>query len=117
MVSKNRGCVHSPVKYEEIKEALAKERILFITGPKEYCKTFTAIRLLWEYYKKGEYEPKYIQAREEEKTKVRERLAAIENEVKPHHIVYFEDPFGKTKYQDDKQLEREIGSIIDTVNN
>src|SRR5262249_15375988 len=72
----------TPIEYDEIKDALEKDRIIFITGPREYGKTYTAIRLLWEYYNKG-YEPKYIQTREEEKGKVRERLAVIEVELRP----------------------------------
>lgn len=45
----------APLEYDEIKDALDKSRIVFITGTKEYGKTYTAIKLLWEYYRKEEY--------------------------------------------------------------
>ena len=35
--------------------------------------------------------------------------------MQPRHIVYFEDPFGKTEYERREGLEREIGTIIDMV--
>ena len=35
----------------------------------------------------------------------------------PKSIIYFEDPFGKVKYQSDEDLENEIGTIIDSIRN
>jgi len=101
-----------PVEYEDIKKTLKKDRFVIITGTPEYGKTYTAIKLLWEYYKKG-YEPKWIKGEEEpERREVRKRLEDIETELKPKHIIYFEDPFGKIKYEKREPLEREIGTII-----
>jgi hypothetical protein len=105
-----------PLEYDDIENALRMDRLVFITGTKEYGKTYTAVRLLWEYYLKG-YEPKYIRTKNEDKIYVRERLNTIESQLKPHHIIYFEDPFGKITYQQDEDLERDIGAIIDTVKN
>ncbi|MFN3527540.1 MAG: hypothetical protein ACK4YO_00340, partial [Candidatus Altarchaeaceae archaeon] len=42
-----------PDNYDEIKEKLEKERIVIIYGEKGYGKTYTSIRLLFEYYNKG----------------------------------------------------------------
>jgi len=42
-------------------------------------------------------------------------LENISAELKPGHIIYFEDPFGKTEYERREGLEREIGTIIETV--
>lgn len=107
-----------PLEYEDMARTLKEKKIVFITGTQEYGKTYTAVRLMWEYYNKG-YEPEWIKGRElTERVKVRERLENISAELKRGHIVYFEDPFGKTEYNKDERsesLERDIGTIIDTV--
>ena len=103
-----------PREYDELKKSLLDKGIVIITGTKEYGKTFTAIWLLWEFYKNG-YEPKYFQVRHEDKVEVRNRLSEIEAELEHKHVIYFEDPFGKLRYQSDEDIERDFGSIIDTV--
>jgi hypothetical protein len=104
-----------PLEYEDMAETLKEKRFVFITGTQEYGKTYTAVRLMWEYYNSG-YEPRWIKGGElTERIKVRERLENISVELKPRHIIYFEDPFGRTKYERREGLEREIGTIIDTV--
>jgi len=105
-----------PLEYEGIKRTLREKRIVLITGTQEYGKTYTAVRLMWEYYNR-EYEPRWIKGREgDERIKVRERLENIRAELKPGRIIYFEDPFGKTRYERRESLEREIGILIDTIN-
>ena len=104
-----------PIEYNDIKRTLEEKRIVFITGTPEYGKTYTAVRLMWEYFNKG-YEPRWIRGGEErERIWVREKLVDIRSELKPRHIVYFEDPFGKTKYERREDLEREIGTIINSI--
>jgi Mg/Co/Ni transporter MgtE len=104
-----------PLEYEDMARTLKEKRIVFITGTPEYGKTFTAVMLMWEYYNSG-YEPRWIKGGElTERIKVRERLENISAELKPRHILYFEDPFGRTKYERREGLEREIGTIIDSV--
>lgn len=106
-----------PIEYDNIKNSLNKNKIVFITGTAEYGKTFTAIRLLWEYYLNKGYEPGWIKGGEErQRIEVREKLEDIVMQLKPHHIFYFEDPFGKIKYEKRESLEREIGTIIDYIN-
>lgn len=106
-----------PIEYEEIIGALEGDRVVFITGTPEYGKTYTAVRLLWEYFIKG-FEPIWIEGGEEwERRNVRRRLEEIESELTPKQLIYFEDPFGKTKYESRESLEREIGTIIDTIRN
>lgn len=107
----------APIGYKEITRALETERVVFITGTREYGKTYTAVRLLWEYFLVG-YEPVWIEGGEEwERRNVRRRLEEIESELIPNRVIYFEDPFGKTKYESRESLEREIGTIIDTIRN
>ncbi|MBU7046556.1 MAG: TIR domain-containing protein [Theionarchaea archaeon] len=104
-----------PIEYKEIAEMLNEKRIVFITGPSEFGKTYTAVRLMWEFYSKG-YEPVWIKGGEQaERTIVRRRLEDIRAWIKPHNIIYFEDPFGRTRYERRESLEREIGNIIDGV--
>ncbi|MCK4736755.1 MAG: hypothetical protein KAT65_30145 [Methanophagales archaeon] len=104
-----------PLEYEDLKRTLREKRFLFITGTQEYGKTYTAVRLMWEYYNSG-YEPKWIKGGEQtERNEVRRKLEDISAELEPRHIVYFEDPFGKTKYEQREGLEREIEIIIESV--
>jgi len=104
-----------PLEYEELKSTLKEKRFLFIVGTQEYGKTYTAVRLMWEYYQQG-YEPRWIRGGDPpERAKLRQRLEKITSELKPRRIVYFEDPFGKEKYEKREGLEREIGTIIDSI--
>jgi hypothetical protein len=104
-----------PREYTDIKKLFLKKRIVFITGTQEYGKTYTAVRLMWEYFLKG-YEPRWYKGREkDERTQVREKLEQIKSELKPKHVVYFEDPFGKVRYEKRESLEREMGTILDCV--
>ncbi len=104
-----------PIEYNEIKEALEKDRIVFIVGTPEYGKTYTSVRLLWEYFSKG-YEPIWKRGDEEAlRLEVRDVLEDIESVLKPRRIIYFEDPFGKIKYEKRESLERDIDTIIETV--
>jgi hypothetical protein len=110
-----------PLEFEEIKESLRRDRIVFITGTKEFGKTFTAVRLLYEFFKEEGYQPRWIKERKEHgrlEGAGSEELAKImleEGYIKPHQIVYFEDPFGKTNYESYRDLENYIGSIIDAI--
>jgi len=104
-----------PVEINDIQKSLVTKRICFITGTQEIGKTYTAIRLMWEYYNRG-YEPKWVKGEERsQRIEIRERLENIKNELQPGSIIYFEDPFGKTQYEARQSLEREIGLIIESV--
>ncbi|MDY6966880.1 MAG: hypothetical protein SVM80_13105, partial [Halobacteriota archaeon] len=46
---------------------------------------------------------------------MRKRLENINSELRSKNIIYFEDPFGKTKYERRESLERDIDTIIDSV--
>jgi hypothetical protein len=104
-----------PSEYEEMARTLHERKILFITGTPEYGKTYTAVRLMWEFYNRG-YEPRWILGGESaERSEVRRKLEDIGAVLKPGRIIYFEDPFGKTRYERREGLEREIGTIVDNV--
>ena len=104
-----------PSEYEEMAKTLHERKILFITGTPEYGKTYTAARLMWEFYNRG-YEPRWILGGESaERSEVRRKLEDIGAVLKPRRIIYFEDPFGTTRYERREGLEREIGTIVDNV--
>ena len=106
-----------PDEFDEIKGKLKKDRIIFISGTAGYGKTYTTIRLLWEWYNKG-YTPKWIAGKEEkQRENVRDKLANIDAELKPRHIIYFEDPFGRTTYERRDDLKEKINNIINSIEN
>jgi CheY-like chemotaxis protein len=107
----------SPINYNEIKEELRKNRIVFITGTKEYGKTYVSIMLLWEYFNKG-YEPIMFRGDDKaQRIEGRTNLLDIEKNLEDGRIMYIEDPFGKTEYEGDETLRRYISTIIDTIRN
>ena len=106
-----------PNEYLEIREFFEDNNILILTGTAEYGKTYTAIRLLWEFYKKG-YNPNWAKGSDEkENNEAGKRLEDIKKELKSKTILYFEDPFGKREYQSRDALEREISIILSEIKN
>ena len=109
-----------PMEFEEISKMLENRRIVFITGTPEYGKTFTAIYLMWKYYNMG-YKPEWIRGRDKsERVEVRKKLQQMtgqELNQKAKKIIYFEDPFGKIKYEERYDLERKIVSILENIKN
>ncbi len=105
-----------PQCYEKIKEKLEKERIVIITGPPELGKTYTAVRLLWEYYL-NDFKPKWYLGEELiERKDSRQKLIEIQRELKQDNIIVFEDPFGKIEYENRDNLERMIGFLFNFIN-
>ena len=106
-----------PDEFDSIKTKLGKEKIVFITGSPGCGKTYTAIKLLWEYCKKG-YTPRWIAGAEgQHREAARKTIANIESELNPHYIIYFEDPFGKSEYERRDDLKDRINSIINVIKN
>jgi hypothetical protein len=102
-----------PKEYNEIKKVLENNKVVVITGNPESGKTFTAVRLLWEYYLKG-YQPIWESA-ENSLYEKKERFEKIESDLKEKQIFYFEDPFGENKYEKLELLEKKITTIIDKI--
>ena len=104
-----------PLEYCDIFNFLSEKRILFLTGSPEFGKTYTAIYLLFRYFEKG-YIPRWIHGEElHRRIEVRDALDNISAFLKPKHIIYFEDPFGKIEYEKRESLERDINTIINYV--
>jgi hypothetical protein len=100
-----------PIEYEEIERTLKQSRCIFITGSPEYGKTFTTIKLLWDFYNNSNYRPSYIEEGSKETTDVITKLVHQDKSLE-NNIIYIEDPVGKTEYKSNKQFEEYIGSII-----
>ena len=82
-----------PENYTEIVEILKKYSIVFIIGDAEMGKTYTAVKLLFEFYKEG-YEPQYIpeEDRKRQWSFIRHKRQELEGKA-----VYLEDPWGKVE--------------------
>ena len=102
-----------PQGYDEIKKHLKSDKVVIITDNPESGKTYTAVRLLWEYYLKG-YQPVWERGDNSLHEK-RKSLENIESNLKEKQIFYFEDPFGENKYEKMEFLEEKIRSIIDKI--
>lgn len=105
-----------PKEFSEIKTHLKNKRVIFISGPPEFGKTFTSIVLLWEWYKEG-YSVKWIQGDSiSEREKVRRLFGQSINSLNQNTIYYFEDPFGKTEYENSNgELESRIFEILGNI--
>jgi hypothetical protein len=68
---------------------------------------------LWEWYKK-DYKPKYVTQRSEELSDIISSLENLDGTLQKH-IIYFDDPVGKTKYEPNEKFERYIAAIIPTA--
>jgi hypothetical protein len=102
-----------PDEYRDMIKNLEKNRIIFLVGDPEIGKTFTAVRMMWEYFSKG-YKPIWYSGSEPiERTKARKIMS--ECGIAEHSVVYFEDPFGRTEFEDQAELRREIGSFVSRV--
>jgi hypothetical protein len=99
-----------PNEYESILNTLEQEKVLFLVGDPEIGKTYTATRILWEYYLKG-YNPVWNPGAEDQQRELaRQKLSefSIDNQT----VTYFEDPFGARKYEDNCELTK---TIINTI--
>ena len=106
-----------PHEYDEILNSLENERIVFLTGPPGYGKTYLTIRLLWLWYKKG-FNPIWIKGDESnERSEGRSFLEDIDANNDQKQIIYIEDPFGNIVYEKREKLSQEIDKKIDFIKN
>ena len=96
-----------PKNYNKIEDILKWHNIVFIIGNAETGKTYTAVKLLFEFFKEG-YEPVYIP--EEDR---REQWRYVRYEAKLEgKAVYLEDPWGKIEFVSGESFFRDIGNLI-----
>ena len=99
-----------PKSYDKITNTLKTHNIVFLIGDAEMGKTYTAIKLLFDYYRDG-YEPIYFREedRESQWTFIRERQGLAGK------AIYLEDPWDKVEFNATGSIFKEIGSLIREV--
>lgn len=100
-----------PIEYDRIKQLLEKAKIVFIIGDPGIGKTYTAVRLLKDYFHKG-FTPVWYAGLENFERVIQRQI--LEN-FKPEHrqIVYFENTFGRTIFERRDSLQQIFGPLID----
>ena len=86
-----------PNEYQEIKLSLDNKNVVLILGDPGIGKTYTAINLLYEYFKKG-YNIRWFYGLSKEEREI-QRDNLINFEPQDNEIVYFEDPFGRIQFE------------------
>ncbi len=106
-----------PREFCEIKKLLQDHKTTIIIGSPEFGKTYTAVRLLWEYHIKG-YNIKWKKGQfQDERIEQRKDLVDLEEALKPKSVYYFEDPFGRYEYEKNDLLESRLMQVISNVRN
>lgn len=90
-----------PTELQDIRNKLESEDLVFITGDPGTGKTYTAVKLLKEYFNNG-YNPIWLSGQEYDDRKTQRRImeSIVGNrDIPPNSVVYFEDPFGRTEFE------------------
>lgn len=101
-----------PLRFEDMKRDLRENRVIFLVSKSGYGATFTAIKLLWDYFQQG-YTPRWLYwCREPTKGRCSLDFAMnFKYQFPPKSVTYYEDPFGKEFFGRDK-----IIGVSDFVN-
>lgn len=94
-----------PHGFDEIISIISKNNIVIIIGDPEIGKTYTSIKLLFEYYNQG-LTPIFV-SDEKEFTKYCEGAHELEGKA-----IYFEDPWGKVNFRFSENDLKNIGALI-----
>lgn len=100
----------NPNEYNSIKQKLDTYNLVFIIGDPGIGKTYSAVRLLKEFFKEG-YKPIWFTGLEAEDRK-QQRMVIENYQIPKKSIVYFEDPFGRTQFERRDSLFTFLGPII-----
>lgn len=102
-----------PTEFNEILEILETKNIVFIIGDPGIGKTYTAVKILKDYFNKG-FDPIWFAGLEKEErelqSKVLQDFTPTENQV-----VYFEDPFGRTTFERRDSLFQIFNPLLDKL--
>ena len=99
-----------PNEYDEMDELLNKDNVLVITGDPGIGKTYTAVHFLQKYFHMG-YNPIWFNGwAKEDRDKQKEHLLTFEPQ--DGDIVYIEDPFGRTVFENREELKTIFSNLI-----
>lgn len=100
-----------PKEYKEMMALLEREHVLVITGDAGIGKTYTAIHFLLEYYKKG-YKPTWFYGMAKEDRDA-QRTSLLNLEPQEKDVVYVEDPFGRTVFENRDELKTLFANLVE----
>lgn len=102
-----------PIEYEEIIGLLREKSIVFIIGDPGIGKTYSAVKILKEFFEKG-YEPIWFAGLEKEEREVQSKILS-DFSPSDKQIVYFEDPFGRTAFERRDSLFQVFSPLLDKL--
>ena len=100
-----------PQEYGEMASILETKHVLVITGDPGIGKTYTAIHLLFEYYNKGLRPTWYYGLSKGDRDLQEKELMSLEPQK--NNIVYIEDPFGRTVFENRDELKTLFSNLVD----
>lgn len=104
-----------PKEYPDILKILEASNFVFLVGDPGMGKTYTAVKILKEYFEKG-YEPIWIAGLDKEERDIQSR-ALINFVPSANQIVYFEDPFGRIVFERRDSLFQIFTPLIERIKN
>ncbi|WP_420640508.1 HEAT repeat domain-containing protein [Candidatus Leptofilum sp.] len=103
-----------PKEYEEIMRNLAEEHFAIVTGEPHLGKTYTAFYILWKFFGHG-YRPNYLPIDELISPSGRSYISyhsLLRKYIKNGHVIYLDDPFGKTQFIPNEDLVSNLHNLI-----
>lgn len=104
-----------PTQYETMNHILQKYGVLLLFGKPHLGKTYTALHILYEYFKKGftvDYKPSFYRKRVYWDTLVRP-----EDIHRSNTIIYYEDIFGSTEPENIHIFKSELKKLTEEIQN
>jgi hypothetical protein len=86
-----------PVQYEKALQIIEHRHVLFFFGDPHMGKTFSALRILWDYFREKSREPYWWRSL----ISISSSESDINALIKEGATIYIEDPFGRTAPLDD----------------
>ena len=99
-----------PREYQEMCELLERDNVLVITGDPGIGKTYTAVHFLQEYFHRGFNPVWFYGLAKEDRDVQKEQLLTFEPQDRD--VVYIEDPFGRTVFENREELKTIFSNLI-----